>query len=231
MKKVKIKKKHTAEWWFNRAGMAAFVYVVVYIVLLFLSGCAPKKEVTNLKADLQRQSEANAQLTGTLTTYQTQMNDYSRKVDSTRTANSLLTSTNTALQAQNSTLQQEINHSTYAVEYYESGQKKSESGSNLNKTTAAQTTAYQARITELTQQLNEANYYAERLDSTAAALYNDNMTWADNYTVLASEKQSLQQQITKQTGLTWWQKTLMYSGAAFWLLLIGFGVWKWKFGK
>jgi len=130
--------------------------LVIWVAVLFaVFGCAPKKEVTRLKTQLQtsiaKSDSLNLQVTNyekSITNYELRITDLKQSKDSLSVKYSLLKQTE---------IQEKENALTnlWYKDYYESGQLKSEGGTTIEKTSQSQITNYELRIIDLKKQLKK----------------------------------------------------------------------------
>ena len=197
--------------------------LILCSLLLALNGCVPQKEAMKLKSQLHKTASTVDSLTLRIADYSLREFDYRRQVKYLTASKDSLSYNNNLLQSENSKLNEKNTTNTSLIEYYENGNVKSQFNQTNTKELQSEITNYKLRITKLEKQLTTANSRIEQADSTASMLHQSNLEinhYADSVSVV---NQQLTEQINKQSGLNWWQKTQIYG---FWVLSIFFiGRW------
>ena len=198
--------------------LLSIMALVIWAAGLFaVFGCAPKKEVIKLKSQLQTSIAKSDSLNLQVTNYEKSITNYELRITDLKQSKDSLSVKYSLLQQTEKNELENYLTTLWNIDYYENGNIKSESGTTAIKTKDASSKTQETRILDLQKQLNTANQYVAKVDSFAefehGLLLNINH-YADSVSVV---NQQLAAQIEKQSGLTWWQKFLMWSGVVGWL--------------
>jgi cell division protein FtsL len=212
----------------NPVGVGCLLMAIVIAILaIIIVSCKPTK--STLKQQIAAQSEQISVLSANSEKQNLLLLQTEKQRDSVKQEFYVIEKNYFSLENLYRSANENSLLNSWYKEYYESGNLKSEGGTNAEKS------VYK---TEDKQNLNTADYKDKYLTLLSNSEHEHAMLLDYAYendslrqVIATSEQIKTNTQSTEKRGLGWWQKFLMWSGAAAWALLIMWIVWKIKFGK
>jgi antitoxin component YwqK of YwqJK toxin-antitoxin module len=186
---------------------------ILLFVLVFV-GCVPQKQHTQIRSELERLQQTNAELTRKLQVSESQISISKKEKDSVVQQNSILLIFNSTLLEQNKTLSQNEQKNIKKKEYDDNGNLKSEIEINTQKTTDRTENSTKLEISDLRAENNTLVKIIENQKDTISTLRNYNEDLQNNLNSSLFENQKLQAETQRKTGANLWWLWLLIGGIA-----------------